>query len=266
MVERITDKLKVVDYMTPDVVTVSPDDTVEDVIDIICKTEHESFPVVESGKVIGYISSADLLRRNPKDPISKLMSTDPIVTSPAMDLTDAARVMFRTGFSKLPVVDDEGRLVGLLSNSDVIRSQIERATPEKVWKLKRTLETIHNIKINVERGEVAINQLVPTQPKIYADELEGRTYELKKGLTEPLVVIRKPNKIVLVDGHHRVVAAKKLGIDVMDAYIFTLEKDVPLGMERTARDAGLHSLADIKVLDYARHPLVEATKLRRRKR
>ncbi len=266
MVERITDKLKVADYMTHDVVTVSPDDTVEDVIDIICKTEHESFPVVENGKVIGYISSADLLRRNPKDPISKLMSTDLIVTNPAMDLTDAARVMFRTSFSKLPVVDDEGHLVGLLSNSDVIRSQIERATPEKVWKLKRTLETIHNIGIKVGRSEVAINQLVPTQPKIYADELEGRIYELKKGLTEPLVVIQKPNRIVLVDGHHRVVAAKKLGIDVMDAYTLTLEKDIPLGMEKTARDAGLYSLDDIKILDYIRHPLVEATKLRRRKR
>ncbi|MDI6888646.1 MAG: CBS domain-containing protein [Methanocellales archaeon] len=262
----MTDKLKVADYMTHDVVTVSPKNTVADVINLIRKTEHESFPVVENGKVIGYISSADLLRRNPKDRISKIMSTDLIVANPAMDLTDAARVMFRTGFSKLPVVDDEGRLVGLLSNSDVIRSQIERATPEKVWKLKRTLETVHDTKINVERGEVTINQLVPTQPKIYADELEGRIYELKKGLTEPLVVIQKPNRMVLVDGHHRVVAAKKLGIDMMDAYILTLEKDVPLGMERTARDIGLHSLADINILDYARHPLAEATKLRRRKK
>jgi IMP dehydrogenase len=261
----MVDKLKVADYMTHDVVTVSPNDTVADVIDLICKTEHESFPVMKNGKVIGYVSSADLLRRNPNNLISRVMSTNLIVTDPAMDLTDAARVMFRSGFSKLPVVDDEGRLVGLLSNSDVIRSQIERATPEKVWKLKRTLETIHDITINVDKGEVAINQLVPTQPKIYADELEGRIYELKKGLAEPLVVIQKSNKMILVDGHHRVVAAKKLGIDMMDAYILTLEKDIPLGMEKTAKDAGLRSLTDINIVDYARHPLVEATRLRRKK-
>ncbi len=107
---------------------------------------------------------------------------------------------------------------------------------------------------------MAINQLVPTQSKIYADELEGRTYELKKGMVEPIVVIRKPGKLLLVDGHHRVIAARKLGIDTMDAYILILEKDISLGMEKTARNIGLHSLNDIKILDYPPHPLVEFTR------
>jgi len=48
-----------------------------------------------------------------------------------------------------------------------------------------------------------IVDLVPTQSKIFADELEGRKYELEKGLAEPLIVIQKRNKILLVDGHHR---------------------------------------------------------------
>ena len=64
------------------------------------------------------------------------------------------------------------------------------------------------------------------------------------------MVIKKPHKMLLVDGHHRVIAAKKLGIEVMDAYIIVLEKSVSLGMERTAKDAGLFSLDDIKILNY----------------
>ncbi|MCD5409776.1 MAG: CBS domain-containing protein [Methanocellales archaeon] len=256
----MADKLKVGDYMTYDVDIVSPDSTVADVIDLIKRTEHESFPVVRNGKVEGYITSTDLLLCGQKDKISKVMSTDLVLAHPEMDLRDAARVIFRTGLSKLPVVDDNGTLVGLLSNADVIRSQIERANPEKVWKLKKTLETIHDIKIRVAHNEVAINQLIPTQSKIYADELEGRTYELKKGMVEPIVVIQKPGKLLLVDGHHRVIAARKLGIDTMDAYLLILEKDISLGMEKTARNIGLHSLKDIKILDYARHPLVEFTR------
>ena len=246
----MTDKLKVEDYMTHDVITVSPEDTVADVIDLIHKTEHDGFPVVKNGKVEGYVSSMDLLSSGQDYPVSTIMSTDLVVAHPDMYLTDAARVMFRTGVSKLLVVNDAGCLVGILSNADVIRSQIERADPQKVWKLKKTLEVIHDIKVSVKRDKVLIDQLVPTQPKIHVDELEGRIYELKKGLTEPIVVIQKPHKMLLVDGHHRVIAAKKLGIDTMDAYIIVLGKSVPLGMERTAKDAGLHSLDDVKILDY----------------
>jgi len=153
--------------------------------------------------------------------------------------------------SKLPVVDDKGNLVGIITNSDVIRSQIERADPQKVWKLKKTLETLHNVSIVVNRGEVDINDLVPTQGKIFADELEGRIYELKKGLAEPLIVIHKPGRWLLADGHHRVVAAKRLGIQKIDAYILEIPKDIPPGNGKIGaglgpEDAGRHPGAGLR--------------------
>ncbi len=245
----MADKLKVADYMIQDVITVSPEDTIAEVIDLIHKTDHDGFPVIKNGKVEGYIASMDLLSSCQADQVSKVMSKDLVVAHPDMYLTDAARVMFRNGVSKLMVVNDDGYLEGILSNADVIRSQIERADPQKVWKLKKTLEIIHDIKVIVKHDKVLIDQLIPTQPKIHLDELEGRTYELKRGLTEPIVVIKKPNKMLLVDGHHRVIAAKRLGIEAMDAYIIIMEKNVPLGMERTAKDAGLLSLDDVKILN-----------------
>jgi len=158
------------------------------------------------------------------------------------------------------VVDSNEHLRGIITNTDVIRSHIERTSPQKVWTLKKTLEAIHNIHVDVIRETVNINELIPTQPKVYADELDGRIYELKKGLAEPIVVIKKPHKLILVDGHHRVIAAKKLGIKSMDAYVIPLGDEVHLGMEKTAASAGLHTLSDIKILDYAKHPLIEVTK------
>jgi len=104
-----------------------------------------------------------------------------------------------------------------------------------------------------------VDHLLPTQSKIYEDELEGRIYEIKKGLAEPIIVVRKPGKLILVDGHHRAVAAKRMGIKELDAYVIELGADVELGLEKTAREMNLHTLDDIKVLDYARHPLMAVT-------
>ena len=156
-------------------------------------------------------------------------------------------------------MDDAGNLVGIISNADVIRSQIERATPEKVGKLMRTLESIHGIEATEERRMVELDGLVPTQSRVYADELEGRRYELDRGLCEPLVVIDNNGDLLLADGHHRVMAAHRAGIDEMDAYVIVLGRRVDLGMARTAKKEGLEEIGDIDVVDYARHPLVETT-------
>lgn len=245
--------------MTGRVITVSPDDTVMDVIKLTRETGHDGFPVTIDGKVEGYISSLDMLLCESDELIKNVMSKNLIVAHPNMEINEVARVIFRLGVSKLPVVDDEGRLVGIITNSDVIRSQIERADPQKVWKLKKTLEALHDIEITVSRGEVEIAKLKPTQGKIFADELEGRMYELKKGLAEPIIVIHKPNMWLLVDGHHRVIAAKRIGVRLIDAYILEVPKELMLGMEKSARNAGLNTLDDIQVLDYAKHPLIEIT-------
>jgi len=256
----MTDHPKVKNYMTTEVDTVSPENTVKDVIQLIKETGHDGFPVVENGKVTGYISASCLLEKALGEKVSGIMSRDVLVADTEMEMSDVARVIFRSGKSKLPVVDKSGHLRGIITNSDVIRSHIERTSPQKVWTLKKTLEAIHNIHVDVIRESVNIDELVPTQPKVYADELDGRIYELKKGLAEPIVVIRKTNKLILVDGHHRVIAAKKLGIKSMDAYVIPVRDEVHLGMEKTAMSSGLHTLSDIKILDYAKHPLIEITK------
>ncbi len=253
-------KPRVNEYMTRDVATVSPDATVYEVATRIAESnDHSGFPVCERRRVRGFVSAQDLLLANEDDPIFKVMATDLIVAHPEMKVTDAARVILRSGIRKLPVVDDAGNLVGIISNSDVIRSQIERATPEKVVKLIQTLENIHNVELSQVRRTVTLHDLIPTQGRVYADELEGRRYELEHGLAEPLVVIDNGGTLLLADGHHRTLAANRLGIDEMDAYVIVVDHEIDLGMARTAEKEGLETLEDINVVDYARHPLVETT-------
>jgi len=142
----------------------------------------------------------------------------------------------------------------------VIRSHIERATPGKVDKLLRTLENIHGIEARQERRDVSLAKLTPTQSRVYADELEGRRYELQRGLAEPLVVIDNDGEFLLADGHHRVKAAHSLGVDEMDAYVIVISERVDLGMAETAEKEDLNAIGDIEEVDYAHHPLVETTK------
>ena len=253
------DKKKVKDYMTYDVVSVDLHGTVEAVIEKIQQTKHDGFPVLDKDEVVGYIAARDLLFVKPGETIAQAMSGELIVADPEMDITDAARVIFRSGIQKLPVVDEKNHLLGIISNSDVIRSQIEHVSPEKVFNFMTTLKKLYGVDPALNRGIVPIKDLLPTQSKIYEDELEGRIYEIKKGLAEPIIVVRRPGWTILVDGHHRAVAAKRLGITALDAYIIEISDDIELGMERTANTMNLKTLDDVQVLDYARHPLVAIT-------
>lgn len=253
------------EYMTQEVMTVSPTDSVAEVSERISDTDsHNGFPVCADGVVEGFVTGSDLLQADPAERIGDVMSDDTIVADPEMRITDAARVIVRSNIQKLPVVDADEELVGIISNTDVIRSQIERATPEKVDKLRRTLTEIHGVDLTHERQQIELETLIPTQKQVFADELEGRRYELERGLAEPLVVIDTTETAAdggryLADGHHRVLAADRLNIKQMEAYVIIPASPVRLGIARTADEQGLESINDVSVVDHTRHPLVEAT-------
>ena len=249
------------DYMTKEVISLHPDLSVREAIDRVVKEGHVGLPVAEGQRLLGFLTPKELLRNIGRldEKVRHIIAQGTVVAHPEMDIEDAARILFRMGVKELPVVDDEGTMVGVVSTTDIIRSHIERVTPRKMLKLKETLEGLYGVEIAIEREMVPIANLLPTQKRIYADELAGRKREIQRGLAEPIMVIAKKPQPILVDGHHRVMAAQKLGIDKLDAYVLKLDKDMELGLERNARASGLHSLADIEINDFGQHPLVEIT-------
>ncbi len=240
--------MKVKDYMTKNIVTVSPENTVKEVIELIEKTGHSSFPVLKNGKLVGIITSKDIIKAKPENKVKDIMTKDVVVTYPDVDLLDAARVMFRLGVSKLPVIDRNTKnVVGIITYTDIVRSQIERVTPDKVKKIAETIKKLHGVDVKIITDKVPVNKLIPTQDHVYLDELKGRMYEIEKGLAEPIVVIKLNDRYLLVDGHHRALAAYKLGIKKLDAYVLILSRRVKLGLERTAEILNLKSIEDIKI-------------------
>ena len=202
MVEK---KSFVKDYMTKNVICVSPDTPTTDIIDLMRTSRHNSYPVVENDKLVGMVTAFDVVSKEWADTVEGLMSTKLVVANPELSINDASRVMFRRGISRMPVVDEDRRIVGIITNTDMVRSHIERSTPNKVEYFKNTLEQLYDIKANIKLMSVDTHKLRPTQDRVYADELEGRAYELKRGLAEPAIVVKTGERWILVDGHHRAV-------------------------------------------------------------
>jgi IMP dehydrogenase len=257
------DEVRVETYMTTDVDTVSPDAWVTDAVDYLQSGSQESgLPVVDDGDhLVGFVGAIDLLELFGDEPVEDVMSREIVVVRPEMSVKNAARVIFRTGHQSLPVVDDEGKLLGMFSNGDAVRSQIERTTPSKVQSTREMLEGTHDTTVSVAERDVAVADLIPTQREVHADELEGRAYELRNGLAEPLIVVAHGSDQFLVDGHHRALAGRRLDRDRMAAHVLTLPEAAvdELGFRTVAELGGLASLADVAVDDYAQHPLIEKT-------
>ena len=253
------DKKQVSDYMTHNVVSVDAGSPISEVLRLIKTTHHNGFPVTRGGKIAGYISARDILGEHPDLPVGQKMSRFPITASPDLTVTEAARRIFRTGIQKMPVVDKDGKVLGIISNIDVIRSQIERVTPEKVFNFMKALKSLYGVESALSRENVAVKAVHPTQSSVNQEELDGRMYELQNHLAEPVIVVKSGDRYILVDGHHRAVAADRLKLEYLDSYVVTLAQDMELGLEKTARTMGICTLADVKIDKSAERAIVHAT-------
>lgn len=253
-------KALVKDYMTSKVISVKENTKCSDVIQTMKDTGHDGFPVVdEDGFIVGIVTTFDLLLKDWSETIKEIMSEDVVIAREDMALNDASRVMFRQGISRMPVTDNDGKLSGFLTNTDIVRSHIERSTPNKVNSFKDTLEQLYDVNAKITQMKVPVEKIRPTQDRIYADELDGRAYELKRGLAEPAIVVHTGERWILIDGHHRAVASVKLGCETIDSYVIELNKEIKLGVERTADKSGIETLDDIYIIDDDQHPLIAIT-------
>ncbi|MEU8819165.1 CBS domain-containing protein [Actinoplanes sp. NPDC048796] len=135
------------DVMTRKVVSVKTADSYRDVVDLLIANRLSAVPVVDDAlQVAGVVSEADLLRkvefageeprmfegRRRRDErrkaeastVADLMSAPAVVTVSGTSIASAARLMDREKVKRLPVVDDEGRLVGIVSRSDLLKAHL----------------------------------------------------------------------------------------------------------------------------------------------
>jgi CBS domain-containing protein len=259
--------VRVRDYMVLEVEHLRESTTVREAIQKLTKSRHHGLPITDAkGRLVGFVSSKELLRHvaDGETRLGKIIRPGTYTAYPDTALDDAARIMFRFGLRDLPIIDPEGRLCGILSNLDVVRSHFERASPVKADTLKRLLTERYGLPFSFHRGLVPIDRLTPTQWKVFEDELEGRRYELERGFAEPVLVLQKGDDWILVDGHHRALAAREMGLAQLQAFVLTCDRPDEFarqqtGFERLALEHHLNSVEDIEIDRSSHHPLIEVT-------
>lgn len=143
--------MKAKDIMTKNVVTVTPDTLIEDIVKLMIKHHISGLPVVDdSGKMVGIVSEKDLILKERGFPFSVLrvpglvdrlislddfteevaevrkktaaavMTTDIITAHPDDNVGHVAWEMVQTNHNRIPVVED-GVLVGIITRADIVR-------------------------------------------------------------------------------------------------------------------------------------------------
>lgn len=149
--------LKVSEVMRREVATAHPDSPITEVVELLLDKDFTAVPVVnDQGKVVGMVSDSDLLTRggmnvtislkratdldyvrelhesleNANRKVSEVMTREVVTTAPDAVLGRAARLMVEKHLKRLPVVDSDGKLVGILGRLDVLNTIAAVHLPE----------------------------------------------------------------------------------------------------------------------------------------
>ena len=90
-------KSYVKDYMTKNVICVSPDTETQKIIELMKDSHHNSYPVVEDEKLVGMVTAFDIVAKEDCETVEGIMTTNLVVASEDLSINDASRVMFRRG-------------------------------------------------------------------------------------------------------------------------------------------------------------------------
>ena len=123
--------MKVSEVMTRDVQTISPDHSVQEAASFMLSADAGSIPVTDGDRLIGMITDRDIairavaLGKGPDTPVREIMSEHVEYCYDDEDLERVAQGMANVRVRRLPVVNREKRLVGILSLGDVARMEAQ---------------------------------------------------------------------------------------------------------------------------------------------
>lgn len=87
------------------------------------RTSHGAYPVITSqNKLVGMITSKDVIGKDETDAIDKVMTKNPIAASMKTSVASAGHRMIWEGIDLLPVIDEDGHLKGVISRQDVLKA------------------------------------------------------------------------------------------------------------------------------------------------
>jgi len=134
------DWMKVVDVMTKDPLTATPNETIGQADELMNANKIRQLPVVQARELVGIVTDRDIrsflsgsLLDSPEarekalnTKIGEIMTTDPVTVSPEDDLQEAVELLIEEKFGGIPVVEQSEGLVGIVTYVDVLRCFLTR--------------------------------------------------------------------------------------------------------------------------------------------
>jgi acetoin utilization protein AcuB len=134
--------IRVKEWMTTPVISVEADTPVADAYNIMMERSIRRLPVVQNGKIVGIVTLGDLREARPssatslsiyelnyllsKLTVDKVMNHNPFTMSPETPIQLAAKMMMDRKVGGLPVADEEGNLVGIITESDIFGMLVDQ--------------------------------------------------------------------------------------------------------------------------------------------
>ena len=125
------------DWMSREVVTAVPNMGLLEADALLKEHQIRRLPIVENGRLVGIVTYGDIREARPSDAtslstwemnyllaslkLSSVMTKEPVAILPDSTIGEAADIMLKHRVSGLPVVDGEGVLVGIITESDIFR-------------------------------------------------------------------------------------------------------------------------------------------------
>lgn len=125
--------MNVAAQMTRRVICASPTDLLRDARDLLMRSGLRCLPVVEAGQLVGLLFARDCPERIPDDATVRACMVEPTArVTPATPIERAAATMIEHHVHGLPVVDDAGRLVGVITVTDLLATLV-KSPPITLW-------------------------------------------------------------------------------------------------------------------------------------
>jgi CBS domain-containing protein len=132
------------EVMTSNPSTIEPGENIVEAARIMKQEDAGVVPVTENGRLTGMVTDRDIAIRvvaEGKDPksttVREVASTDLVTVDPQQDLDEALRLMAQHKVRRLPVVEEDGRLVGVVAQADVAREGDDTQTGQVVEEISQ---------------------------------------------------------------------------------------------------------------------------------
>jgi CBS domain-containing protein len=129
--------------MTPNPTTIEATTTAQEAARIMKSEDVGSLPIVDRDKLIGVVTDRDLAirivaeGRGADKTVGEIASKDVVTVDPEQSIDEAARLMAEHQVRRLPVVEEDGRLVGILAQADIAQTGHDALTGETVQRISQ---------------------------------------------------------------------------------------------------------------------------------